>query len=70
MLPCIRRKGVFGNFAVMMKARDDELQLVLKTRDSELQLAILSRVQQHFKLLGDLCDLFVGWRTRNVLTRF
>ncbi|NCZ53448.1 MAG: hypothetical protein EBY81_06085, partial [Verrucomicrobia bacterium] len=43
VLPCIRRKGFFGNFAVALKARDDELQLALQKRDDALQLAAVAR---------------------------
>jgi len=40
VLPSIRRKGFFGNLAVTLKARDDELKLALKERDGELQLTL------------------------------
>ena len=43
VLPCIRRKGFFGNFAVTLKARDDELQLALKARDDELAVTLKAR---------------------------
>ena len=43
VLPCIRRKGFFGNISVSLKARDEELQLALKDRDDQLQLALKDR---------------------------
>ena len=43
VLPCIRRNGFFGNIALSLKARDEELQLTLKARDDQLQLALKAR---------------------------
>jgi prophage antirepressor-like protein len=43
VLPCIRRKGFFGNISVSLKARDEELQLALKARDDQLCLTLNAR---------------------------
>jgi hypothetical protein len=60
VLPCIRRKGFFGNFAVTLKARDEELQLALKARDDELQLALKARDDRVLQQLGRQCDRVVS----------
>jgi len=65
VLPCIRRKGFFGNFAVTLKARDDELQLALKARDDELHLALKDRDEAHMAQL----EVSLGRRDDRILSR-
>jgi prophage antirepressor-like protein len=65
VLPCIRRKGFFGNFAVTLKARNDELQLALKARDDELQLALKDRDEAHMAQL----EVSLGRRDDRILSR-
>jgi len=69
VLPCIRRKGFFGNFAVTLKARDDKLEAILKARDDELAVALKARDDARLAQLEAVLEASLGRRDERILTR-
>jgi len=69
VLPCIRRKGFFGNIAATLQARDKELAVALKARDEELAVALKSRDDARLAQLEAVLDASLGRRDERMLNR-
>ena len=69
VLPCIRRKGFFGNIAATLQARDKELAVALKARDEELAVALKARDDARLVQLEEVLDTSLGRRDERILNR-
>ena len=80
VLPCIRRKGFFGNIAATLQARDKELAVALKARDEELAVALKARSEElavalkarddaRLVQLEEVLDTSLGRRDERILNR-
>lgn len=69
VLPCIRRRGFFGNIAATLQARDKELAVALKTRDEELAVALKARDDAQLAQLDAALDASLGRRDDRILAR-
>ena len=80
VLPCIRRKGFFGNIAATLQARDKELAVALKARDEELAVALKARSEElavalkarddaRLAQLEAVLDTSLGRRDERILNR-
>ena len=69
VLPCIRRKGFFGNIAATLHARDKELAVALKARDEELAVALKARDDARLVQLEEVLDTSLGRRDERILNR-
>lgn len=69
VLPCIRRKGFFGNFSATLKARDEELAVALKARVEELAVALKARDDARLAQLEAALDASLARRDERTLDR-